>query len=514
VVGWYSSQPVPLLKYSSLRRYFRENLVMRGHAFVILLALAQAGLSAQTVPHAVLDRVRILDADGSALMSQKLYAEAEVAYRAALRACESPQDGSRCDELPVILSNLGAVYFHTDRFREAELQLVRALTYWRSDAKPSEDLRNALYNLAAVYRTEARYGEAAPLYERALTVNDELVGPMEPSAIPLLNGIALLDCNIAEYTRARQSMERAISIIELSHAENTPEAGTSFATLGAVLEAQGSVNEAETWFFRALEIRERLFGQNDPVVADTRVGLALVYSQKNRLAEAAELDISAIAAYQERRETTNLPVALNNLGRIRVEQGHPKEAEQLFRRAIALWEHQLGPTHPNVAAGLTSLGLLLCSRSKFNEAEPILRRARDIDVERFPANHPRIANDLNNMGVLALDRKHYAEAEAFLQAAEAILEKCLPPSHPENGKVLARLAEVYFREARPDASETLYRRALEILEQAWGPENPLLLPLLEDYSAVLRSRNNNADAARVDARIMKIRVRQALRSSK
>ena len=480
---------------------------MRGHAFVILLALAQLG-SSQTVPDA-----RLLDADGSALMSQKRYADAEVAYRAALLACESSRDGSRCDELPVILSNLGAVYFHTDRLREAELQLVRALTYWPNDIQPSEDLRNTLYNLAAVYRTQARYAEAASLYERALAVNDKLAGPLGLSTIPLLNGFALLDYNVAEYTRARQSLERAISIIELSHAENTADAATSFATLGAVLEAQGNANEAETWFLRALKIRERLFGQADPVVADTRVGLALVYRRENRLAEAADLDISAIAAYEERHEAKNLPIALNNLGRVRSEQGRAKDAEQLFRRAIALWESQLGPTHPNVAAGLTSLGLLLCSRSKFNEAEPILRRARDIDLECFPANHPRIANDLNNMGVLALDRKHYAEAEEFLQEAKGILEKCLPPSHPETGKVIARLAEVYYREARLGASETLYRRALEILEESWGPENPMLLPLLQDYSAVLRSRNNYADAASIDARIMKIRVKQALRSS-
>jgi tetratricopeptide (TPR) repeat protein len=485
---------------------------MRGHAFAILLALAQLGLS-QTVPDAVLDQARLLDGDGSALMSRKLYAEAEVAYRAALRACESRQDGGRCDKLPVILSNLGAVFFQTDRFQEAELQLVRALTYWPNDVQPSEDLRNTLYNLAAVYRTQARYAEAASLYERALAVNDKLAGPLGSSAIPLLNGIALLDYNVAEYARARQSLERAISIIEASHGENTADAATTFATLGALLEAQGNAREAETWFLRALKIRELLFGQADPVVADTRVGLALVYRRENRLAEAADLDVSAIAAYEERHEAKSLPSALNNLGRIRAEQGRSKEAEQLFRRAIALWERQLGPTHPNVAAGLTSLGLLLCSRSKFNDAEPILRRARDIDVERFPANHPRIANDLNNMGVLALDRKHYAEAEEFLQEARAILEKCLPPSHPENGKVLARLAEVYYRESRLDASEALYRQALEILEQTWGPENPLLLPVLQDYSAVLRSRNNYADAASVDARIMKIRVKQTLRSS-
>jgi tetratricopeptide (TPR) repeat protein len=345
-------------------------------------------------------------------------------------------------------------------------------------------------------------------------VNDELVGQMELSNLQLLNGIGLFYIDTAEYTRAQQIMERAVSILDFRHAENTPDAATCFATLGTILEAQGSSNEAEKWFLRALKIRERLFGQNDPAVADTRVGLALIYHRESRLEDAAELNILAIAAYQERHEAKNLPAALNNLGRIRTEQGRSKEAEQLFRKAIALWEQQLGPTHPNVAAGLASLGLLLCSRSKFSEAEPLLLRAHDIDKAFFPVNHPRIATDLNNMAVLELGRRHYAEAEALLQEAKAMLDKCLAPNHPEIGIVLSRLAEIQHREGRLDQSENLYRRSLEILEQAWGVESPMLLSLLEDYSAVLRSEQNYADAASMDARIMKIRVRQALRSSK
>jgi len=281
-----------------------------------------------------------------------------------------------------------------------------------------------------------------------------------------------------------------------------------------MLEAQGNAKEAEKWFLRALKIREHLFAQNDLVVADTRVGLALVYHRESRLAEAADLNISAIAAYQERHGAKNLPVALNNLGRIRSEQGRSKEAEQLFRKAIALWEKQLGPTHPNVAAGLASLGLALCSRNKFSEAEPLFRRARDIDQAFFPVNHPRIAADLSNMAGLELGRKHYAKAAALFQEAKAMLEKCLPSDHPEIGTVLSRVAEIEYREGRLDQSKTLYRRALDILEKAWGVESPMLLSVLEDYSIVLRSEQNYADAASLNARIMKIRVRQALRSSK
>jgi hypothetical protein len=59
----------------------------------------------------------------------------------------------------------------------------------------------------------------------------------------------------------------------------------------------------------------------------------------------------------------------------------------------------------------------------------------------------------------------------------------------------------------------LYRRALTILEQAWGPEDPQLLAILESYEALLRKRQEYAEAESVEVRSTKIRVAQALRNS-
>jgi hypothetical protein len=64
-----------------------------------------------------------------------------------------------------------------------------------------------------------------------------------------------------------------------------------------------------------------------------------------------------------------------------------------------------------------------------------------------------------------------------------------------------------------EESEDLYRQAVGILEQAWGPENPQLITTLEHYSLVLRARQEYAQAASVDTRVMKIRVVRSLRSS-
>jgi len=326
----------------------------------------------------------------------------------------------------------------------------------------------------------------------------------------VLNGLAALYQEKGDYQNARREIDRAITISNRHSDTSLPDAAASFALLGIILEAQADLEEAESWLRRSLRLRQQLFGLKAAVTADTQVELALVYRRQGRLSEAEDLYRRAIATYRDEPAAKYLPVALHNLGQILIEQQNTKEADRLLREAIAIWEKQLGPEHPDVAAGLTSLGILLTSKNKLSEAESLLRRASDIDQKSLPPNNPQVGYDRENLAAVAVSREHYAEAQVLLEEAKAILESRLPPSHPEMGRILARLGEVHLRQGDLEQSETLYQGALTVLEHAWGQESPLLLPLLENYSVVLRSRKDYAAAASVDMRTMRIRVKQAL----
>ena len=366
---------------------------MRHRKFVLLLVFVPVGFAEGGGDAAVANHVSALMQQGSAHLQQNKYVEAEASYRASLTACESGDEAKPCEQLPLILENLGAVYCLTNQFSKAEPLLVQALDY-----------------------------------------------------------------------------------------------------------LSGNMNRWE----------DSLFGSKAAVTADTLVELALVYRREGRLSEAEDLYRRAIATYRDEPAAKYLPVALHNLGQVLIEQQNTKEADRLLREAIAIWEKQLGPEHPDVAAGLTSLGILLTSKNKLSEAESVLRRASDIDQKSLLANNPKIGYDRENLAAVAAGRKHYAAAQVLLEEAKAILESCLPPNHPEIGRILARLGEAHLRQGDLEQSETLYQGALTILEHAWGQESPLLLPLLENYSVVLRSRKDYAAAASVDMRTMRIRVKQAL----
>jgi tetratricopeptide (TPR) repeat protein len=413
----------------------------------------------------------------------------------------------------ILTNNLGSTYLSAGKLHEAELLFSRAISLWATETAPSDDLAKAFHNLGAVYRAEGRYTDAARFYLRALDLRESLAGPQDVSLLPILNGLSMVYLEMADYVQAEKTLQRAIAIVQAHNAEDTVNGADAFAAWGVVLETEGMNSEAITWLRKALATRECLTGKDSVPVADAVNGLALAYRQQGDFAYAESLYRRALEVYRRGSNPTSLVAVLNNLGRVLTEQAQYKEAEHLYREAIAVAEQQFGPTHPDVAASLSGLAKVMIARRKFSDAEPLIRRAEQIDRESFGPDHPRIGFDLCEEALVAVGRKRFADAEDLYKKSEAILEKALQPNHPEIGKVVARLANVYRLQGRLEESLPLYRRAISILEQAWGPENPQLLGVLQSYEAVLRQREEYAEAESVQVKRTKIRVTEALRNS-
>jgi tetratricopeptide (TPR) repeat protein len=111
---------------------------------------------------------------------------------------------------------------------------------------------------------------------------------------------------------------------------------------------------------RALAVREKALGPNNPAVATDLGWLALLYYSQRRYAEAEPL-LKRALAIQEKAfgpDHPDVATALNGLGKLYYTQGRYSEAEPLFKRALAIQEKAFGPDHPDVATALNSLGEL------------------------------------------------------------------------------------------------------------------------------------------------------------
>ena len=136
-----------------------------------------------------------------------------------------------------------------------------------------------------------------------------------------------------------------------------------------------------------------------------------------------------------------------------IEPRQVREAEGLYKRALAIREKALGANHPDVGQTLNNLALVYRAQGKYSEAEGLYKRALAIREKALGANHPDVGQTLNNLASVYRDQGKYAEAEGLFKRALAIREQALGPSHPDVAATRHDLAAVASGQGRTEEEE-------------------------------------------------------------
>src|SRR6266487_2016427 len=247
------------------------------------------------------------------------------------------------------------------------------------------------YKAAQYLRESGRYREAEPLFQRALQIQERVLGVHHPDVARTLHYLALLYWN------------------------------------------QGKYEQAEPLFQRALSIREQVLGPDHPFVAFTLFGLAHLYLKQGKY-EQAEVLYQRVLRIQEQSldpDHSFVAFTLDNLALLSAEQGKQGEAEALYQRALQIGERSLGREHPQVATSLNSLANLFREQGKYAEAETLYRRALSLREQQLGQHHPETAQTLYDLAACYQKQSNPSEAIALAERALSIRSQSLGDAHPE-----------------------------------------------------------------------------------
>ena len=232
-------------------------------------------------------------------------------------------------------------------------------------------------------------------------------------------------------------------------------------------------------------------------------------SERGRYAEAEPLLQRALAIWEQQLgpEHPDTALSLNNLAILYRVQGKYEQAEPLYVRALAIYEQQLGPQHPDTASSLNNLAYLYRVQGKYEQAEPLFVRALAICEQQLGPEHPDTATCLNNLAALYFTQGKYEQAEPLMKRALAIREQ-LGPQHPDTALSLNDLAALYRVQGKYEQAEPLFVRALAIREQQLGPEHPETASSLNDLAALYRAQGKYEQAEPLFVRALAIYEQQ------
>jgi tetratricopeptide (TPR) repeat protein len=155
-------------------------------------------------------------------------------------------------------------------------------------------------------------------------------------------------------------------------------------------------------------------------------------------------------------------------------RGEFATAAALAREALSIFEHALGPDHPDVANVLNTLAGSYEDQGEYVQAERLYQRSVEI-MEPLTGSFEVAMLRVQSLGYLAgiyRIQGRYREAETLYRRALPLAEVSLGPDHLEVATCLNNLAVLYKYTAQFGQATRLYRRALAITQQAVGLDHP------------------------------------------
>lgn len=421
----------------------------------------------------------IYDLLGNAYTQVKDYAHAEDAYRQAVN--EDPDESSHRHGLAQALASedkyaaaleqykkltelepgtaenylrMGQLYRRLGKFDEAESSLLRA----KQLAPGSLEV---LYSEALLYEDQARYDDAAKILTdalsglksqtdteenpNALSILDEQLGRVYveqgnyPAAINTYQQMSQLGPDakkraqmlLIDAYRQGHELDEAISVTKKGLAE-APKDQSLIVTLAMLYGEKGDADAATKLLTPLL--------QGTSADQEIYLDLAQVQERGRKYDEAAK---SAAKALELARQPSDKVTAYFMFGAIRERQKHYDQAEDQFRKALAI--------DPDNAAVLNYYGYMLADRGlRLPEATAMIQHA----VSQEPANGAY----LDSLGWAFYKQNKLAEAEEYLRKAVA--------RENNDPTILGHLGDVYLKLGQNDQAAETYERALTEWQKA------------------------------------------------
>jgi CHAT domain-containing protein/tetratricopeptide (TPR) repeat protein len=307
------------------------------------------------------------------------FGPAERCYRRSVAEAESLY-GTSGAEYGNALNSFGSFCRRTGRDTDARDLYERALAI-RAEALGPDDA-GLVFNLNNLANLLGEIGDpvtARALFERGLGIATRAMGPSHPTVLLLLNNLADVDLALGDTTRAVEHYRRVIAIADSTGGPRRSEVAQCHNNLAQVELARGDTARARADLTAGLAIRMAIFGRDHPETASSLLQWAV-------LADA---------------------------------EGDPTRAAALDSEAVAILERHLGPDAMEVAAARVALG---ASRRRLGRADLAMEDAAR--AERIATGHVRV--------VMRALEERFALRYALTRPSGLDLALTLAAEHPDD----------------------------------------------------------------------------------
>jgi len=336
--------------------------------------------------------------------------------------------GADSPEVAEVLSNASSIYIHQKQFPKANAHLERVLSIYRNaHGENQSKIVGVLTKMGERLRIQGRFAEAETRLLEALQIADSLrdVSPIADSftdlspnsIINILTQLGKLYIVQVRYREADRYLKRALRIVDrLSPASTSGTRPELLNEMGNYYMAKGQNDKAERYYQEALLLREQdvreILETGNPNIAEPLNNLGELCLKTDRLEEARSYYRRALDARMDYfgPEAEILVYSLIGLGEVYREQGDTASADSMFSWALRNVKSAFGQTHQHISWCLSQLGGLRFSQGDYATAESLYADVLSINKQIYGSEHPEISNCYRNLALVLGSTGEYANS--------------------------------------------------------------------------------------------------------
>ena len=228
-----------------------------------------------------------------------------------------------------------------------------------------------------------------------------------------------------------------------------------YYNLAIVANDKGQYDTSLELHHRSLDIKKRIFPQNDPAVGESYNSIGHVYREKFQYAQAYEF----------------------------------------YNMALEIWEKSLGIEHPKVAISYQNIGIVLGKQKKYPAERRHHEKALAIRKKLLPAEHPELADSYHYIGNTYFSEGVYNTALVSFEKSLEIYRASLPSQHPSIARTHSRIGLIYTKQRKFDDALVHYKQAASIYSSVLPPGHHKTLEVQKEIELILTRRSGSASSA-------------------
>jgi tetratricopeptide (TPR) repeat protein len=220
-------------------------------------------------------------------LAKPLYQQALAIYQRAL--------GPEHPNVAKGLNNLGGLY--QTQGEDIQIRYTKIMPANKYTINTAHTAVQRMYRLMTQARSN--FIQAEPLYQKALAIQRQALGPDHPDVATSLSNLALLYQAQGKYEQARPLYQQALAIQRRALGPDHPDVAKSLSNLAGLHQAQGKSEQAESLLQQALAIQRQTLGSEHPDLAKNLSNIAGLYQEQGKYELAEPLYQQALAIYRQ-----------------------------------------------------------------------------------------------------------------------------------------------------------------------------------------------------------------------